>query len=167
LGLTREQQAGRILRMADANVIAAADLSACHKVRERVDEQAFDRTFKWPRPVAHVRALRNQELSRALRNGEKESILPRRGMDPQLHDFQFDIDDSVQLQRAKRPENDDVVQPVYELRGEPAPSRRDTRGGDLAVQFCLAGAITGNRLRETPAGVYPERSSRPRRDCWS
>src|ERR1039457_2474734 len=98
-------------RMTDADAIAAADLSARHKIRERVDEQAFDRTFERPRPIANVRALRDQEVLGALFHGQKESIVPRRGIDPILDEIQFDVDDSAQLRRAKRPENDDVVQP--------------------------------------------------------
>src|ERR1039457_1289968 len=64
LGLTREQQAGRILRMADTDALATADLSARHEIRQRVAEQAFDRTFERPRPVANVRALRDRSEER-------------------------------------------------------------------------------------------------------
>src|SRR5208283_3644661 len=77
-GLAREQQAGCILSVADANGIAAADLSACHEIRERVHQQAFDSTFERPRPVTDIGALRKQELFRARRHVYGEWIALRR-----------------------------------------------------------------------------------------
>jgi hypothetical protein len=86
--------------MAYADVVAGADLPACHEIRQRVHKQTFDRTLQWPCPVPDVGPFQKQELFRARHHVYVEWVAQRGCADPLLDDLQFEVDDSAQFRRA-------------------------------------------------------------------
>ena len=71
------------------------NLSACHQIRERMDEQSFDSALQGASAIPEVDALSEQELPGAVRHIHEKRLIGYGGLDALLHAFDLDINDSV------------------------------------------------------------------------
>ena len=132
--MTKVKRAGFGVEI-DIDAIAAAHLIGGDQIRHGLHQQALDGALQMPGAVLQVGAFVQQEILGFVGGLEHERFLGRGVEDPLLDHVQFDVQDLSQFVRAERPEGDDLVQPVDELRRELAPRRFHAAAAILPFSF--------------------------------
>jgi hypothetical protein len=83
--------------MCDANPIMGMNLPGYHQIRKRLDEQTFDGPLQRAGAISQVDALGEQELPGTARYIYKKWLAGGSGLDALLHEFELNINNSVQF----------------------------------------------------------------------
>src|SRR4051812_18893424 len=102
-----------VLRV-DANAVAVGEVALEQSQRERVLDHALQRALQGPGAVRRVPACFGDGVLRLVRQLELDAALG----EPSAQARELELDDLAQLFASERPELDDLVDPVEELRAE-------------------------------------------------
>src|ERR1700746_1052525 len=129
--------------MTHADAIPTADLSGGKQVGQRLDEEALNSSLQRARAVLEIGTLQQEKLFRVGRNVDQERTADRSRFNSLPHHVELNIDYLAQFCFAKRPEDDDVIQAVHELRSEPAAGGGYSGARHARAQLCFAGGVGG------------------------
>ena len=120
-----------------SDAVSLAYLAGCDQTANRLDQEALDRPLQMARAVFHVGAFTQQEIFGWAAYFNDEGTLGRSPEDAPLNHLQLDVEYSLKLAGAKRPERYDPVNTVDEFRGEFLARSFQPGANDLTIQFLI------------------------------
>ena len=119
-----------------------------HAHRQRVEHPPLDRPLQRPRAVGRIVALGDQQILGAVGQLDVDLAI----LEPLHQAAQLDVDDRPHLLAAERVEEDDLVDPVEELRPEVRAQRLDDlRAARLRrAPCCRRGSTAASAMKWLP-----------------